>query len=290
MFKQRKLTFIALSIVFVITLACNLPSGAPATQDIDPLAAAQLTVTAAANQNPAQVAGQVTPSFTPLATLTSALAFTETPAFTPISAFTPTPSFPYVILSENTNCRTGPGKVYDLVDTFIPGQTIEVIGKTTTNEYWYVRSPNNGTEFCWLWGFYATGGNLGNVGVLTPPPTPTPAPNFEASYAGLDTCVGWWVELNLKNTGAVTFKSMSISVRDTVTDVLLSDFGNGFMDMSGCLASVPVATLDPGQSYIVSSPAFAADPTGHKIKAAVKLCTENNLGGQCVEKNLEFKP
>ena len=290
MFKQRTYTFIVLSIVFVIALACNLPSGAPAPQDIDPLAAAQLTVTAAANQNPAQVAGQVTPSFTPLATLTSAPAFTETPAFTPTSAFTPTPSFSYVILSENTNCRTGPGKVYDLVDTFTPGQTIEVIGKNPTNEYWYVRSPNNGTEFCWLWGFYATGGNLGNVGVLTPPSTPTPAPNFEVSYAGLDTCVGWWVELNLKNTGAITFKSMSISVRDTVTDVLLSDFGNGFTDMSGCLASGIVATLDTGQSYTVSSPAFAADPTGHKIKTNIKLCTENNLGGQCIEKNLEFKP
>lgn len=288
---QRKFIPVLLSLMFVVILACNLPSGATPTGDIDPLLAAQLTVTGAAQQNP-PIEGQASPSpsFTPLPTLTVPPPSTLLPSFTPTLAFTATPSFPYVTLSESTNCRTGPGKLYDLVDTYNPGQTIEVIGKNSTNEYWFVRSPNNSSEFCWLWGFYATGGNLNNVAVFTPPATPTPVPNFEANYAGLDTCVGWWVEFKLKNTGATAFKFISITVRDTVTDVQLSNSTNGFTDAGGCLLSSIVATLDPGQSYIVSSPAFAADPTGHKIKANIKLCTETNFGGQCVEKNLEFKP
>ncbi|MBI5822437.1 MAG: hypothetical protein HZB18_00260 [Chloroflexi bacterium] len=281
---QKRFLMLAVA-TMLITASCNLPRTAPtATPGLDPLAAAQLTVSAAANPGTSPVVENATPTFTPLPTLSA------TPAFTPTSAFTPTPGFAYVTLSVGTNCRSGPAKAYDLIDTFVPGQTIEVVGKNPIGDYWYVRSPNNQTVFCWLWGFYATGGNLGNVAVLTPPPSPTPVPGFDVSYDGLDSCVGWWVEVKLKNTGLVAFKSMSISVKDTVTDVTLTDFGDGFEDLSGCLSSGITATLDPGQTYIVSSPAFAADPSGHNVRATITLCTNTGQGGACTTKTIEFTP
>jgi hypothetical protein len=272
---KKSLLFLLLVFVLVFAQACNLPGG-QTTEEADPLEAALMTLTAAASP-------QAEETFTPL----------PSPTLGPDSnapAATATPTFAYVTLSENTNCRTGPGQAYALVDTFLIGQTIEVIGKNPTNEYWYVRSPNNSSIFCWMWGAYATGGNLGNVPVFTPPPSPAPAPNFEASYAGLDTCVGWWVEINLKNTGTSAFRSISISVKDTAKDVTLSETRDGFTNINGCLTDNTTPSLDPGQSVVVSASAFIDNPTGNKVQATIKLCTETGLGGACVTKTIEFTP
>jgi hypothetical protein len=290
MLKQKTFVFIILGIMIVIAQACNLPGAAPATQTpqtLDPLAAAQLTIAAAASQNQTPGDAGVTPS----ATLILAPTLTATPAFTATSAFTSTPSFSYVTLSVATNCRSGPGKAFDLIDTFLPGQTIEVLGKNPTGDYWYVRSPNNQSVFCWLWGYYSTGGNLGNVALFTPPPTPTSVPSYEVSYTGLDSCfAAWWVEVSLKNAGAIAFKSLTISVKDTVSGVSVSSSNNEFINNDGCVVFGAFSRLDPGETYIVSSPPFAANPTGHKVTATLTLCTEDNLGGQCSSKNIEFTP
>ena len=280
--KKRKTILYLIVISMFILQACNLPSNSPTNEPTeDPLIAAEMTITA--------LAGQVTPTEAP-PTFTALPTLTPTPEFTPTPASTSTPSFAYVTLSEATNCRIGPGLAYDLVDTFLVGQTIEVVGKHPSDNYWYVHSPNNPNVYCWMWGYYAIGGNLGNVPVLTPPPSPTPAPTFDASYVSLSSCVGWWARLNLKNTSSTAFKSIVITIKDTVTDVSLSDTNDGFHDIDGCLSSSMVATLEPGASYTVASPAFVADPTGHKVSATIKLCTETGLGGSCVTKAIEFVP
>lgn len=280
--KKQKTTFFLIFIVVFILQACNLPTNAPGGEPtLDPLIAAQMTITA--------LAGQSTPTEA-LPTFTAPPTFSPTPESTATPAFTPTPSFAYVTLSEATNCRVGPGLAFALVDTFLVGQTIEVIGKHPFDNYWYVRSPKNPGAYCWLWGFYATGANLGSVPVLTPPPSPTPAPAFDASYLNLGSCVGWWVRIKINNSGPVAFKSMSIAVRDTVTDVTLNDTRDGFQDVDGCLASSIVGSIEPGDSYTISSPAFIADPSGHNVVATIKLCTETGQGGSCTSKTLEFTP
>lgn len=280
---NRQKIFPSLIILLLLILqACNLPSNAPSGEPtLDPLVAAQMTITALAERN---TPTDVPPTFTALPTLS------PTPESTSTPAFTPTPSFAYVTLSEATNCRVGPGLAYDIVDTFLVGQTIEVVGKHPFDNYWYVRSPRNPGVHCWLWGFYATGANLGSVPVLTPPPSPTPAPSFDASFLNVSTCVGWWVRITVKNSGPVAFKSMSLSVRDTVTDVTLSDTRDGFQDVDGCLLSSIIASLEPGASYTIASPSFAADPSGHKLTATLKLCTATGQGGTCTSKTIEFTP
>lgn len=99
--KKQKI-FLSLIAMFVLLLqACNLPSSAPTGEPtVDPLIAAQMTITALAEQNPPT---EALPTFTALPTLSPAPESTSTPAFTP------TPSFAYVTLSEATNCRVVPG-------------------------------------------------------------------------------------------------------------------------------------------------------------------------------------
>jgi len=282
--KKRK-TILSLTVLTVFILqACNLPSAAPTDEPtVDPLIAAEMTITALASANPPT---EALPTFTLPPTLS------PTPESTTTPAFTSTPSFAYVTLSEATNCRVGPGVAFSLVDTFLIGQTIEVVGKHPFDNYWYVRSPNNPSVYCWLWGFYATGANLNNVPVLTPPPTytPAPVPTFDASYVNYGSCIGWWTRINLKNTGTLALKSMSISITDTVTSETRVSSLDGFQDVNACILSTVTSTLGSGESYTVVAPSLSADPGGHKLSVTITLCTETGQGGACASKTIEFTP
>lgn len=274
-------TFTALLLLFL--QACNLPNAQTAEPtEIDPDLAVQLTLTALAPSPTVQLF----PTNTQAPTLTPTLAVTNTPAATS------TPTFAYVTLSEATNCRKGAGTTFELVDTFVVGQTIAVVGKHPFDDYWYVQSPNNASVYCWMWGFYATGGNLGNVPVLTPPPTYTvaPQPSFDATYVDSGKCLAWYSRISLKNTGPVTLKSISMTITDTVTAEARNFTGNGFQDVNACVLSAANPTLAPGATYTVVAPSLSADHTGHRVTLAITLCTENNQTGVCASKTIEFTP
>jgi len=281
--KKRKTIFYLIAMSILTLQACNLPGNATAEPTEDPLIAAQMTITALAGQS---TPTGVPPTFTALPTLSPMPEFTSTPAFTA------TPSFAYVTLSQATNCRVGASVEFALVDTFQPGQTIEVVGKHPFDNYWYVRSPNNPSVYCWMWGFYATGANLGNVPVLTPPPTytPAPVPGFDATYVNYGSCIGWWTRINLKNTGTLALKSVSISITDTITSETRVSTKDGFQDVNACVLSTVTSTLGAGEAYTVVGPSLSADPGGHKLSATITLCTETGQGGSCASKTIEFTP
>lgn len=132
--------------------------------------------TAAAGGGQAQATNTVAgvPSSTPL------------PGDTATPSFTATSSIPFVSVSQNTNCRTGPSQFYGLVTTITTGQQVEVL-KTFSGSYVVVRNPN-GSGDCWLWLQYANTTNFAsyNLPAATQPPTPaptaTPTPSF--NWAG----------------------------------------------------------------------------------------------------------
>jgi len=103
---------------------------------------------------------------------------TETPsptfAVTATVTLTPTPEVPTISVSMDTNCRKGPGTVYDYIGALLVGETAEVVGASMDGEYWIIKNPDRAGE-CWLWGRYATvTGPTEALPKYTPPPTPTP--------------------------------------------------------------------------------------------------------------------
>jgi len=287
---QKQKIILSLTVIMVLMLqACNLPSSQVDEEPtVDPVLAVGMTLTSLAELTPPT---EALPTFTPLPTLTA------TPEFTTTPNFTPTPTFAYVTLSTATNCRAGASIDFPILDTFDIGLTIEVVGKHPFDNYWYVRSPKNPSLYCWMWGEYATGGNLGNVPVLTPPPSPTPAPkpDFTSSYVDSGgPCPGWWTRINLKNTGPAAFKSISMSITDKNTDKNTSETKSksmdGFQDVSACALSSVKNRLDPGESTIVVAPSLSADTTGHVVSFSATLCTENGQGGTCISETIEFTP
>lgn len=289
---------LSVTTLLLVSLACVIPGVAvsvPPTLDQNfwNTAVAQ-TVAAAVSQS------QVAPSSAPVMLVTETPSQTFTPAppsFTPTQTLTSTPIFsatplvPLVSVSLATNCRIGPGRIYDRVGALLDGEVAEVYGRNAAGDYWYIRNPDVTNGFCWLWGEYATvSGNTSVLAVFTPPPTPTPLPNFEASYNGKDTCSGWWVDILLKNTGGINFKSVAFTLRDTVTDTLVSVYTDGFVNKDGCLDTITKDNLRPGDTRIISSPAFAYDPAGHLLRATITVCSNPGQSGTCLTKVIEFKP
>lgn len=295
------LTIITLSIVI---LACALPAVPLQNSDAVSTSAAQTVIAGFTQtavfailsptlQDPTLTFTPETPTITP--TFTSTLTPTQT--LTAIPIFTSTPLVPQISVSVPTNCRKGPGKVYQRVGALLVGEVAQVYGRDPTGGYWYIPNPNSSSGYCWVWGEYATiTGNITFLPVYTPPPTPTPtftptpSPDFEAAYTSLDSCVGWWVEIRLQNTGSIPFKSMGITLKDTDTDVVLANFTDGFTNIDGCLSTKTRDTLAPGKTHVISAPAFNYDPSGHKIRATIILCSDIGQSGTCVTKTVNFKP
>jgi hypothetical protein len=184
------------------------------------------------------------------------------------------------------------------------GESAEVFGRDPTGGYWYIRSPRSVNRFCWVWGEYAAlSGPVQFLPVFTPPPTPTatatptptatpmPSPAFNAKYAGLDSCGGnWWVEVDLKNTGSIAFRSMEIRVVDTVTKVNLTSLVNGFTDLDGCLNTTKKDVLESGSAFTISAPEFDYDPSGNKLRVTIILCSKTGQKGRCESKRIVFTP
>jgi hypothetical protein len=174
------------AVLSLSALACSVGTGL-----VDPNAASTAvaqTVSAGKSATEAvlSAAGTLAASLVPPASQTPAASatpqatdtplFTATPSASPTLTETPTPAVPLASLTQNTNCRSGPLAVYDLIRTFLTGETAQITGKDAGGDYWYVTDPSQPGKDCWLWGRYVTiSGDTGNVPVFTPPPTPTPS-------------------------------------------------------------------------------------------------------------------
>ncbi len=107
---------------------------------------------------------------------------TPEPTMDPISAYTPPPTGSTTVqLSNTTNCRSGPGTNYAVLDVVPAGQPVEVLGVDSSGAYYVVQSPKG--EICWLWSHYATvNGNTDALAQMTPPAPP------------IDVYTGDWIE------------------------------------------------------------------------------------------------
>jgi len=293
-----KRTYLPVLALLLASMACSVPAIFTPDANVINTAVAE-TVIAGLTQNVPQATLPHTLEATSTSTFTpEPPTFMPTASLTATSAFTPTSSIPLISVSVNTNCRSGPGKVYDLEGALLVDEVAEVYGRDPTNNYWYIRNPDRDPEFCWVWGKYAILiGPALLLPVFTPPPTPTatltplPSPAFKAEYAGLDTCNGsWWVELKLKNIGSVPLKSMDISVKDKVTDLVLVNLSDGFTNLDGCLGKTTKDILKAGDTYLLSAPAFIYDPTGHKLIVTITLCSDTGQQGMCATDKIDFTP
>jgi len=208
---------------------------------------------------------------------------TLTPSITPSPTVTLTPTVEVAqgFISENTNCRIGPGDVYGIIHTFMAGEIVNLVGKDLSENYWFIQDQEQGSINCWLWGKYATPeGNTADLPVFTPPPTPIPVANYTIAYKDT-TSGGKHITVTIKNTGDLTLESYSATFKDMVTTETVDQTKNQFDSKD----KIPAGKT----GLITTSYSFCSDTIGHNIKVFIKICTENNLGGVCVSKVAQFE-
>lgn len=207
----------------------------------------------------------VTPSITPSPTVT----------------LTPTPERPLVYISGNTNCRFGPGEVYDLIHTYLAGESAYLVGKNLSETFWFTQDQERGSINCWLWGKYATPeGNIADLPVFTPPPTPTPAVDFTITYKNT-FCGGKEIIVKIKNTGELTLESFTATFKDTVTSETTTKSSSQF---NGSVVKILV-----GKTAELTGNSFSVSTIGHKITAVIKICTKDGQQGLCVTRTAQFE-
>ena len=277
---------IALALLLIASLACSgQPAPAPVT---DPnVVNTSIAQTIAARQTEVALTNPPTATFTftpetPTATLE--------PTLTATPDYTPTPMTPLITVSRETNCRVGPGAVYERVGVLLVGEVTEIIGREPKGEFWYVRNPDEGPEYCWLWGEYGTiTGNIYTLLLYTPVAPPVTA--FDGTFTSLVGCQKtWWVNLNLTNDSDALFQSVTIVLTDSETNTVVTMKSNDFIFTNGCDPAETTDYLVTGGTLNVSTAAFQYNPKGHSLNARVTLCTNPDQAGTCVTKDIPFKP
>jgi hypothetical protein len=304
---KATLTLVSISVLLIVSQACAPPGIAtPDPGSID-TAIAETVIAASTQTSEPEI--PVTGPDTPTATQTiSPSPEPPTPTATalilPSPIFTPTGAGSQIQVSIATNCRTGPGIPYDRVGALLVGETAEVVGRHANRDYWVIRNPDR-DGICWLWGSYATvSGNPDALPIYTPPPsptplptatptlTPTPAATFTASYSGIESCAGtgWWVEFELRNTGGIDLRYLSLIVSDAVTGTVLPLDAGSFTNRNGCNETDTRNDLPVGSTRVISSPVFSYNPVGNSLFARITLCSGPGLNGTCRTEQVRFTP
>lgn len=268
----------------LVLSACNLPVN-PATAET-PLETQQSATDAAPTVD---VAATQTRQVELLPTKTPTLAATETLIPEPTATSTPEP--PKAEVVRETNCRVGPAGNYDLVATYPVGQMLEIAAKDLGAGYWFVRNPEKPEEQCYLMAQnIKISGDTSVLAKFTPLPSPTAAPYFKLNFKKFDTCKGSdFAIFVVENTGSVPFRSAYIKATDLKVNKSVEQAVNAFDQYVGCTLAKNIAPLEQGATGYVQSPSFPWQARGHKLRAVIMLCTEQNLKGTCVTQTLDVK-
>lgn len=302
---MKKLTTLSLMLVLSATLSsCNLSQlNTPSDESIQTAVAMSVGLTQAAATLTA-----VLPEATPTNEIPTITPETPTPTLTLEPSLTPTMQGVWLTLQENTNCRSGPGSIYDWLGMINAGQLVEAMARNPANDYFYVRNPATYSDFCWLWGKHSTvTGNIAFLPVFTPQPTPTPEisptptaaeADFAVSFHKVVSCSGSYaIELYLENTGSIIWQSVKVVLTDTTESKTYTHQLNTFRGVTSDACVLDVANeqedLVNGEGSLVAcinSGQFSYDPTGHSFTAKVTLYSLDDRIGTSVTKTIDFTP
>jgi hypothetical protein len=205
-------------------------------------------------------------------------------------SITPTEDVVMGVVNKQSNCRSGPGAMYDLVAVYQAKVSLQIVGRDLGGGYVYVQNPDKPEDACWiLQTSITTTADLSPLPAFTPPATPTAAPDFTISFKNTDTCKGnIFTRFIVVNIGSAQFRSAYVKVVNTKNNEVTQQAVNAFDLTVGCIVAKNIAPLAPGQTGYLQSELFQKNPKGQKLHAVFQLCTEQGLKGVCVTKVLDF--
>jgi len=302
---QRSKKIISLAITILLSLSCGVPGIASPDADVMETATESLVATNTFTLTPAPT---FTPTFTPTLIHPTARFPSETPTntlpagtatSTPGPTTTFTPIYVEMSVSRPTNCRTGPGKEYDVVGSLAVGVTVPVIGRDGTSQYWYIPNPYVFTDYCWVWGGYATfNGPQFLVPAISDPPTPiatgTPAPEilFKLKKQSKYSCDGrHWINIGITNKGLIALESIEIIMQDKTKNITRIIAYDDFPRVTDCgKMTLMTSIAAPDGTGSASGPKFDYNFQDNTMFATVKICSKDALQGVCATQTILLSP
>jgi len=303
---KRHAFFVMFLIMSFILSSCALPgSRAQIKRDlVQTEVAARLVSTGVVGTLTANIPTEtITPSITP--TLTT----TPTSTSTPRPTLTPTMAGVWLNVLEITSCRSGPGSTFTALFQIDPGLMIEAMAYEPDNNYYYVRDPDNFSNYCWVWAGHTNvqQGNIARLPEFTPlpyptianPSTSTPAfADFTVRYEGIINCKeNYAIVLYVENTGSLIWKSVRVLLTDTAAQRSTFHAADIFR---GVKSDPCVIDVESGQADLligegsfvacVNSGQFNYNPTGREFTASVTLYNKDGRYGTSVTKVITFTP
>lgn len=133
-------------------------------------------------------------------------------------------------------------------------------------------------------------------GIFLPPLTLIPMPMIplvgaQADFANIHTCTGLrYATFRVENSGLTTLQSVRFLIEDVTAGSVL--YGPAFSNAPflGTAAACPAGAgaLAAGVEAWVAASIGATVPSGHQGRATLRLCTEDSLGGTCIDRVVEF--
>lgn len=209
----------------------------------------------------------------------------------PTETATPEPSptatlAPRVSVSENTNCRAGPGVEYLFKGVLPVGETAEVLARSADSDFWYIANPTVPDEFCWLWGAFAqVDGVVETIPVITPAPSPTPLAGFEVYVKSFVECVyAKQIVFAVRNAGSQRIWSGYVEVQDLGTRGALYSARERHPFADTVEPACPPGhgnELWPGETRFIHVP-VPLDKSEIQAVGIITLCTADHQGGTCM--------
>jgi len=263
----------------------------------------------------AEVINFITETTLPAVENTALPTATATPAPTATATLQPTPTVEVIVqptannvpdssdvsltLAFNTVCRKGPATVYHSVVTIPAGIKVKVAGKLAgSDEYYYVENPNDANSYCWVYSQGASPeGNLALLPKVEPLPSPTPETgmNFSVTYSKIQLCGGddYSFSYIVTNTDDLVWQSIKVHITDVSNGVSSTYHSNRFEENTKCQLDNDRDELAKGEHVYMTpyNPGhFDYAPYGKTFNIRVTLCSEDDLEGTCMTKEIRANP
>jgi hypothetical protein len=246
-------------------------------------------------QAPTQVTASPQPS--PTATVApTPTATPQAPTATPGAVSTATPAVAMISASINTNCRSGPGPQYKLVGYLFVGQQSEVLARNRSSSWWYIRNPAHPERSCWVWAQTTqVSGDSAAIPLYSSLAAQTPVvvsgPAFKIESVNLTSCGGLpAAAFGVKNIGTARFESSSLVFEDLTNGLTLLQTDPNNTPFRGAIRGCPPgeSTLAVNGTRFIGGPLVQAARRAHDGRVTIQLCTQDGLGGTCVQRSVEF--
>jgi hypothetical protein len=116
-------------------------------------------------------------------------------------------------------------------------------------------------------------------------------PNFEVAFENLHACGSLqYATFRVANSGGTGFESAQLGIKDLDTSGWLYTTGTNNSPFLGTASMCPPdsSNMGPGSVYFIAASIGASPPHGHNARLTLKLCTSDNIAGDCVTKTLDF--